>query len=58
MTDTIRTAVRRLHDEYAEAVNAAVAESRDDLVADLVARYTDDELHLVAELERAHPTAA
>lgn len=58
MTETVRAAIRRLHEEYVEAVNAAVAEDRDDLVADLVARYADAELRLVAEPAGAHRAAA
>jgi hypothetical protein len=49
MPDLTREALRKLHDEYVEAVNMAVAEGRDDLVEELVAAYPDAALRLVAD---------
>ena len=43
-----------LHGEYVDAVNRAVAEGRDDVVADLVAQFSDEALTLMsAELSAA-----
>jgi hypothetical protein len=47
MPDPTRTALRRLHDEYVEAVNSAVAEDRDDIVDELVAAYPDAALRVL-----------
>ena len=38
-----------LDEEYTAAVNAAVAEDRDDLVDDLVAEYPDATAKIIAE---------
>ena len=46
--DTVRR-LRELDDDYTAAVNAAVAEDRDDLVRDLVARYPDAAAALLAD---------
>jgi hypothetical protein len=40
--------LRELHDDYAERINAAVAEGRDDLVEKLVGAYPDEALRLMA----------
>ncbi|MGQ0573123.1 MAG: hypothetical protein ACT4RN_02840 [Pseudonocardia sp.] len=45
----IETRLQALHDEYASAVNSAVAEDRDELVAKLADEYTDVALALIAE---------
>jgi hypothetical protein len=42
-----------LHDEYAAAVNNAVAEGRDDIVERLVAEFPDAALRLMGEHEAA-----
>lgn len=47
MPDEIVSALHRLRDCYTEAVNAAIAEDRDDLVAELAASYPDAELRLL-----------
>jgi hypothetical protein len=47
MLDETRTALRKLHDEYIEAVNMAVGEDREDLVEELAASYPDAALHLI-----------
>ncbi len=41
--------LRALQDHYTEAVNAAVAEGRDDIVADLVADYPDAALRVLGD---------
>lgn len=43
--------LRTLHEQYIDAVNRAVAEGRDDLVAGLMADYTDDATALMGRLE-------
>jgi hypothetical protein len=48
---TLRAELDRLHDAYAEAINYAVAEGRDDRVAELAAAYDDEATRLVAERE-------
>jgi hypothetical protein len=40
--------LRALHEHYVDAVNRAVADDRDDLVAELVADYPDEALALLA----------
>lgn len=52
MSDETRTALRKLHDEYIEAVNTAVGEDRDDIVAELAASYPDAALRLLVEAEQ------
>ena len=47
--------LRELHEVYADAVNRAVAEDRDDLVEDLVSEYNQEALTLMA---RVLPVAA
>jgi hypothetical protein len=47
--------LRALHEEYVDAVNRAVAEDRDDLVVELVARFPDEALALMSH---ALPSAA
>ena len=42
--------LRDLHEQYIDAVNRAVAEGRDDLVAALVAAYPDDAVALMGRL--------
>jgi hypothetical protein len=49
MSSEIEQRLRELHDEYVEAVNAAVAEDRPDLVDQLVAEYPDAALRLLTE---------
>lgn len=49
--------LRTLQDQYIEAVNAAVAEGRDDLVSELVADYPDAALRLLVDPAR-HEHAA
>jgi hypothetical protein len=39
--------LRQLHDQYAELVNLAVAEDRDDLVEALSAEFTDAALSIL-----------
>ena len=43
----IEERLRALHDLYADAVNRAVAEGRDELVVQLVDDYSDDALVLM-----------
>ena len=47
--------LRELHEVYADAVNRAVAEDRDDLVEDLISEYNQEALTLMA---RVLPVAA
>lgn len=47
--------LRELHEVYADAVNRAVGEDRDDLVEDLVSEYNQEALTLMA---RVLPAAA
>ncbi len=47
--------LRELHEVYADAVNRAVGEDRDDLVEDLVSEYNQEALTLMA---RVLPVAA
>ena len=56
MPNLTREALQKLHDEYVEAVNIAVAEGRDDLVEELVASYPEAALRLMADEEG--PSAA
>lgn len=49
MQDELRARLRVLRDEYTEAVNAAVAEERADLVDELVANYPDAALRLLGD---------
>jgi hypothetical protein len=48
MLDRTRAELRKLHDDYVEAVNLAVAEDRDDLVEELTAAYPDAALRILA----------
>jgi len=50
-TRTLRAELDCLHDVYAEAINYAVAEDRDDRVAELAAAYDEEATRLVAERE-------
>jgi len=52
---TLIDSLRELNDIYADAVNRAVAEDRDDLVSDLVDEYGDEALALMS---RVLPVAA
>jgi len=52
---TLLDSLRELNDIYADAVNRAVAEDRDDLVSDLVDEYGDEALALMS---RVLPVAA
>ena len=52
---TLLDSLRELKDIYADAVNRAVAEDRDDLVSDLVDEYGDEALALMS---RVLPVAA
>ena len=47
--------LRELHEVYADAVNRAVAEDRDDLVQELVSEYDEEALELMS---RVLPVAA
>ena len=47
--------LRELHEVYADAVNRAVGEDRDDLVEDLVSEYNQEALTLMS---RVLPVAA
>jgi hypothetical protein len=42
--------LRALHEDYVDAVNRAVAEDRDDLVADLAREYPDAATALIGRL--------
>jgi hypothetical protein len=55
MTESIRNGslveqLRALHEHYVDAVNRAVAEDRDDLVADLAREYPDAATALISRL--------
>ena len=52
---TLIDSLRELNDIYADAVNRAVAEDRDDLVSDLADEYGDEALALMS---RELPVAA
>jgi len=52
---TLLDSLRELKDIYADAVNRAVAEDRDDLVSELVDEYGDEALALMS---RVLPVAA
>ena len=54
-TPSLVDSLRDLHEQYVDAVNRAVADDRDDLVAHLAADYTDD---AVALMGRVLPHAA
>jgi hypothetical protein len=41
--------LQALHDEYATAVNVAIAENREELVARLADEYTDAALRMMTE---------
>jgi hypothetical protein len=47
----LREELDALHDDYAEAINHAIAAGRDDHVAELAAAYDEDATRLVAERE-------
>jgi hypothetical protein len=47
----LREELDALHDDYAEAINHAIAAGRDDQVAELAAAYDEDATRLVAERE-------
>lgn len=49
MPDELRARLRELQDHYTEAVNAAVAEGREDVVAGLVADYPDAAVRLLGD---------
>ena len=53
MDDLVRARLRRLHDEYVAATNTAVAENRDDLLAQLVADYPDAALRVITAADAA-----
>jgi hypothetical protein len=42
--------LRDLHEVYADAVNRAIAENRDDLVRQLVSEYDDEALRLMSRV--------
>lgn len=48
MNDITVRRLRALDEEYTAAVNAAIAEDRDDLVAQLVAEYPDAAAEIMA----------
>ena len=52
---TLIDCLRELHEVYADAVNRAVAEDRDDLVQELVSEYDEEALKLMS---RVLPVAA
>ena len=52
---TLIDCLRELHEVYADAVNRAVAEDRDDLVQELVSQYDEEALKLMS---RVLPVAA
>jgi len=52
---TLVDCLRELHEVYADAVNRAVAEDRDDLVQELVSEYEGEALTLMS---RVLPVAA
>lgn len=54
MQNELHTRLRALQDHYTEAVNAAVAEGRDDLVAELVADYPDAAMRMLGGAEHQH----
>lgn len=43
-----------LTEQYTEAVNAAIGEGRDDIVADLVVEYPDAAMRMLSEAEYLH----
>lgn len=45
--DELTDRLRALHDEYAEQVNLAIAEGRDDLVREYADQYADEALALM-----------
>lgn len=49
MNDATVQRLRELEDEYTAAVNFAIAEDRDDLVAELAAEYPDAAAQVIAE---------
>jgi hypothetical protein len=49
-TPSLDDSLRDLHEQYIDAVNRAVAEGRDDLVAALASAYTDDAMVLMSRL--------
>ena len=49
MNDATLRRLRELEESYAEAVNEAVAENRDDLLRDLVDAYPDAALAVLAD---------
>ena len=53
--DAFVDCLRELHEVYADAVNRAVAEDRDDLVQELVSEYDEEALKLMS---RVLPVAA
>ena len=54
-TPSLDDSLHELHDRYVDAVNRAVGEQRDDLVAVLADAYTDEATALIV---RALPPAA
>jgi hypothetical protein len=48
--NTTTPELRELHDRYAEAINMAVSEDNDALVAQLAAEYDDEALDLIGRL--------
>jgi hypothetical protein len=48
---TLRAELDALHDEYAEAINYAIAAGRDDRVTELASAYDEEATRLVAERE-------
>jgi hypothetical protein len=46
-TPSLDDSLRDLHEQYVDAVNRAVAEQRDDLVAVLADAYTDEATALI-----------
>jgi pyruvoyl-dependent arginine decarboxylase (PvlArgDC) len=46
---SIESRLQALHDEYASAVNMAIAEDREELVPGLVDEYADAALQLMTE---------
>lgn len=54
MQNELHTRLRALQDHYTEAVNTAVSEGRDDLVAELVADYPDAAMRMLGEAQYQH----
>jgi hypothetical protein len=56
-TVSLVDSLRALHEEYLDAVNRAVAEDRDDLVAELASDYPGEAMALMARVLPASAAA-